>query len=277
MLDVEEIGPVRKFRMGRSCLGRTLYFTTAYELDGLLVDTGCRHTVSELVTALEGTRVHTVVNTHSHEDHVAGNAELQQRHGSRILAHPLAIPVLGRPPNEVDLQPYRLVMWGVPEPSRAETIGEVLVVGDYRFEVLFTPGHSPDHIALYEPRKRWLFSGDLFIGGRDRALRADYDIWGIIESLRRVANLDVSVLFPASGSVRRDPRNEFLAKIEYLEELGGKVLDLRDQGLSRAEICRSLLPRPGWISYLTLGHFSGMGLVRSFLEWSRPGDRGRDL
>ena len=37
---------------------------------------------------------------------------------------------------------------------------------------IHAPGHSPDHICLFEPERGWLFSGDTYIGGQDRAQRA---------------------------------------------------------------------------------------------------------
>jgi len=50
MIKVEQINAVRKFQMARSFLGRVLYFTAAYWVDGMMVDTGCAYTVQELVT-----------------------------------------------------------------------------------------------------------------------------------------------------------------------------------------------------------------------------------
>jgi len=35
-----------------------------------------------------------------------------------------------------------------------------LSVGDYTFQVIWTPGHSPGHVCLYEPSLKILFSGD---------------------------------------------------------------------------------------------------------------------
>ena len=44
-------------------------------------------------------------------------------------------------------------------------------------KVIHTPGHCSNHLCLYEPNKGWLFTGDLFVGGKDRALRAGNDIF----------------------------------------------------------------------------------------------------
>jgi len=53
----------------------------------------------------------------------------------------------------------------------------------HRFEVIYISGHSPDHICLYGPEKGWIFTGDAYIGGKDRVLRQDYDIWQISRRL----------------------------------------------------------------------------------------------
>ena len=97
MIQVERHGPVWKFRLARSFGKRGLYFTTAYWVDGLLIDTGCRHTVPELMKALENLPVRIIVNTHRHEDHIAGNAPLQAERKVTILAHPLALPIWPTP------------------------------------------------------------------------------------------------------------------------------------------------------------------------------------
>ncbi len=271
MIQIEQIGEVTKFRMARTLAGRGLYYTSAYWVDGLMVDTGCAYTVSELVQALNDLPVRCIVNTHCHEDHVAGNAALQTKFKCEILVHPEGLPTLTQPRMK-RLRPYQLVMWGYPEPSDARAIGDYVETGHHRFDVIHTPGHSPEHICRYEAKQGWLFTGDLYIGGRDRALRRDYNIWQIIDSLKRLTYLDVKVLFSGSGTTRVSPREELLRKIEYLEELGERVLDLYRQGWNRRRIRLLLFGRETAIAYYTLGHFSGRNLVRSYIE-----DRHSDL
>jgi glyoxylase-like metal-dependent hydrolase (beta-lactamase superfamily II) len=272
MIQIEPVaasGEVLKLRVARGILGRPAYFTAAYWVDGLLIDTGCAHTVRQLTSALKGWRVEQVANTHSHEDHIGANAAVQEMFRCPIRAHPDALPVLENPRLQ-PLQPYRRLFWGWPKPSRGEAIGELVETGQFHFQVIHTPGHSPDHVCLYEPERGWLFSGDAYIGGQDQALRAGYDIHGIIASLRKLAELPVTTIFSGSGSVRDGGVELLQTKIAYLEELGEQVRALRDQGLSPRRIRRQLFGRELPIYYLTLGHFSGLRLVQSYLAGFSP-------
>jgi glyoxylase-like metal-dependent hydrolase (beta-lactamase superfamily II) len=269
MIRVTRIGDVTRLDIARTILGRGRYWTVAYLVDGLLIDTGCAHTAGELVEALAGERMDRVVNTHSHEDHIGGNAAMKRaRPGLEVLAHPEALPVLADPARRQPLHPYRHVFWGMPEPSRGRAVadGEVIEAGGGRFRVVFTPGHAPDHVCLFEENRGYLFSGDLYVGGRDRALRVDYDIHAIVASLKRVADLPTRTLFPGAARVPEDGPGALREKIEHLEATGARIAELHRAGRTdreiAAEVCGPWMP----MELLTGGNFSRVALVRSFLR-----------
>lgn len=268
MLQTEVVQQVRAFRMGRTVFGRSLYDTAAYYVDGLMIDTGCYYTVSELVTALSGLHIHTIVNTHSHEDHVGANAAIQAGFGAKVQVHPLALPVLAAP-RKVRLLPYQKVMFGRPAPSLGSAIAEFVETEHHCFQVIFTPGHGLDHVCLYESNEGWIFTGDAYVGGKDRALRKGHDIWSIIESLRKLAALDAEWLFSGSGTVKPAARSELEDKIDYLEEIGDNILTLHRKGLSVPRIRRKVFGQEMPIAYLTLGDFSGYNLVHSYIANKR--------
>jgi glyoxylase-like metal-dependent hydrolase (beta-lactamase superfamily II) len=269
MIKTTEYGDVLRFDLSRTIAGRGRYWTTAYFVDGLLVDTGCAHTSGELEKVLSEKPLHRIVNTHSHEDHIGGNGPLKRlRPWLEILAHPLSLPVLKNPAKMQPLQPYRKFFWGWPEPCDAIPISNHAVIETerYQFRVIYTPGHSKDHLCLYEPYEGWLFTGDLFVGGKDRALRKDYDIWQIIASLKSITSLHLRKLFPGCASVREKPQQSLEDKIAYLEDLGGRVIELHKRGWKVSAIARELLGSPMWVEIVTLGHFSRRQLVLSYLK-----------
>lgn len=270
-------GLVSRIDSARTIAGRGFYWTTAYRIGSLLVDSGCAHTARSLAASLRDESLTHLVNTHSHEDHIGANGLLQAQHpGLHIYAHPAALQVLADPRGRQPQQFYRRFFWGWPLPSRARGLreSEEIRVGEYCFQAIDTPGHSPDHICLFEPQRGWLFSGDLFAGGRDRAARMDNDIWGVIDSLKRIAALPIKILFPGCARVRIDPQPELLDKVAYLEEMGEKVLRMHQQGWSVNAIARSVFGKPMWIELLTHGHFTRRGLVVSYL---RPKEMAHSL
>jgi glyoxylase-like metal-dependent hydrolase (beta-lactamase superfamily II) len=190
---------------------------------------------------------------------------IKKIHGANIFAHAKALPQLENPLHNGPLRPYQKIIWGKPAPSAGYEIGKTLQTKHHNFEIICTPGHSIDHISLYEPNMGWLFTGDTYIGGLDRALRHDYNIWQIISSLKTLIDLDARLLFPGSGNVRRDPKAELSKKIKYLEEIGDKVMSLYAKGYSLRQIRKTLFGKETFVAYFTLGHFSGKNLVRSYI------------
>ena len=88
--------------------------------------------------------------------------------------------------------------------------GDVIDLGEWKLEVMHTPGHSPGGICLYEPRAKVLFSGDTVfpqgnIGRTDLFAGCDADL---VSSIERLTKLEVEILYPGhmeivSGDVGR--------------------------------------------------------------------------
>jgi len=238
---------------------------SAYLVDGLLVDSGPSYTAEELTEFLKDKGLKMVVNTHYHEDHIASNALLKERYGVELLAHPLAVDKINQP---ATLLPYQEEVWGYPIPSQVKEIGDTVITDNYRFDVIYTPGHDRDHICLFEPKNRWLFSGDLFVGTRPKAVRPMNDVRQITADLKKVKDLNPRFLFPAPGKVLTKPVPVLEQSIKYLEELGQKVVELNDKGLSPAEIMKQIFGNEYELTEFTQHHFSSLNLVESFLKTS---------
>ena len=267
MIHVEQHGPVVAIRMGRSFLGRPVAWTTAYWVDGLLIDTGPRVVAPQLVQVLAKVRVNCVVVTHSHEDNIGGLEAIHARYpNAPVYAAYHALPYIEEP-QRLRLQVYRRLVWGVPKALARvrplDDIDNLVKTPDYSFRVIETPGHSRDHISLFEPVHRWLFSGDAFIGGLERSWARESDLFNVLGSLQTLAGLRPERLFPSSGEVRRNPRPEIADKINVLLRLCREVARLDAGGMTVDEMVTCLFKHESPLRFWTGGHFSVANLIEA--------------
>jgi len=129
------------------------------------------HDAEAIVAAVAGRRVHAIVCTHAHDDHIGAAPQLSTLTGAPVLAHP-----------------DDAVLWKMTHPSR-QPDGELhdqqyLEVAGTSLAVLHTPGHAPGAVCLHVPEAGLLFSGDtLFQGGPGATGRSFSDFATIIDSI----------------------------------------------------------------------------------------------
>lgn len=275
-----------------SRLGGGYDYSVIYLLDGtLLIDTGfpwARRCLRAVLRELGADRTITqVVNTHCHEDHTGNNDTLIELCGAKAYAHPLAVPEIRYPP---DLPWYRNFMFGPVAASEVHPIPERVSTANFSLEVLHTPGHSPDHVCLYEPTRRWLFGGDLYVAADLDSQLQDVDGPAWIASLDRVIALGATLLLDAHGVVvsgEAEVADVLRRKRDFLADLERRISLAAGEAHSVREITQSVFPKrqvadalsfsDGWLSLLTCSDFSRSNLVRSFLRATRdapPGEGG---
>ncbi|MFO7634624.1 MAG: MBL fold metallo-hydrolase [Caldilinea sp.] len=272
MIHVEQHGSVTVIRMARALFGRPLYWTAAYWLDGLLIDTGPLCTANELVRVLEKVPVQQIVITHGHEDHIGGLAAVMARYPeASVYASRQSLPLI-KTPELIGMQSYRQMVWGKPAPFAGarslDEVEDVIRTPQFTLRAIETPGHSRDHVSYFEPNFRWLFCGDAFIGGRDIAWAPEFDMFAIVSSLRTMATLRPERLFPGSGTVRRSPLPDLLGKIGDLIHLANEVRKLDEDGRSVGEIVEMLFGGEPKLRWWTFGHFSAENLVNARRHYS---------
>ena len=236
---------------------------SAYLVDGLLIDSGPAHTAEELADFLRDKTVRIVVNTHFHEDHIAANKFLLERYGVEIFAPPLSVDKINKP---AILYPYQEEVWGYPIPSQVNPLDKTINTEKFSFEVIPTPGHDRDHVCLFEPKRRWLFSGDLYVGIKPVVCRPMDDQWQIIEDLKTVRNLRPHILFPAPSNVIIEPIEKLERVIAHLEDLGKRVEALYKKGLNTAAIRQQIFGEEAPNAQRTQQQFSSENMVKSFLR-----------
>jgi glyoxylase-like metal-dependent hydrolase (beta-lactamase superfamily II) len=129
-----------------------------------LVDTGYAghavQTVELVKSALGGRRLARIINTHSHSDHIGGNAALQKAFGCRI-----DIPA-GIEEHILKWDEHALLL--APAAQRGERFrhdgvirpGDQWVMGGMEWRAYAAPGHDMDALVFHCPQARLLISGD---------------------------------------------------------------------------------------------------------------------
>ena len=98
--------------------------------------------------------------------------------------------------------------------------GEIISTGVYDLEIIWTPGHSPGHICLYEPQNQFLFSGDHILPSTTPNISyhvqsGDNPLGDYVSALRKVQNLPVVKVLPAHGHIFTNLRGRIKQLISH--------------------------------------------------------------
>lgn len=180
----------------------------------VLIDagTGLPQHLNDVADAIDraGATLEQVIVTHAHSDHIAGAPAL-------AVAHPDAR--------------FRKIPWpGEDErhrvPWEALADGEAVHVGHERLDVIHTPGHAPDHAALWHEPSRTMLTGDLVLPGGNVLIPHSRggDLRQYLSSLERLRGLAPSRMLPAHGAEILDPERALRRHLAHRQEREAQVV-----------------------------------------------------
>jgi glyoxylase-like metal-dependent hydrolase (beta-lactamase superfamily II)/predicted DCC family thiol-disulfide oxidoreductase YuxK len=266
---------------------------TAVVYDGIALDPGSPKMRRSLARHLRRRKlpVLKVVATHAHEEHVGNLNWLAGETGSEIYVSEMTARFL---------MPFKTLPWVraaiIGQPPNLcrpfQVLSDKLTSGSGELHVLEAPGHSDDHVVLYDAQEKLLLAGDAFMGAYFSTPNPDVDSRKWLETLERLMKLDVDILVEGHGHIhtlradipdfpgiviREDPKLAIAEKLAYLRWLHEQITAGFEENLPVRAIEVSCFPwgkRLSWetcakdecIRLLSLGHFSRTELVRSFVR-----------
>jgi glyoxylase-like metal-dependent hydrolase (beta-lactamase superfamily II) len=199
--------------------GNHTYLIVGDRGESTLVDAGVGNEqhLAELRAALDDRHADLtrVVVTHAHSDHSSGAPAIARQHpGVRFEKYPWPA------------EDSRAIDW------RPLTDGQAVEIGGESLLVVHTPGHAPDHVALWHAASRAAFVGDLVIAGGSVMIPSSRggDLREYLRSLERLISLQPDVLYPAHGPEIRNPLEVLNAHLVHRRLREKQVIDALRRG-----------------------------------------------
>lgn len=188
----------------------------------ILVDAGMMAgpTLKNIKRFIDPQKIEMIVLTHCHHDHSGAAPELKAATGARLLLSEKEVGAVG---DDLATVAY-LFGQQAPHYEVDQTLkeGMVLDTGEWKLEVLETPGHSQGSLCLYEPRAKVLFSGDTVfpdgnIGRTDMYGGSTPDL---VASIERLTGLDVEIMYPGHmETTGRDVKRQIEMSLRFAKSV----------------------------------------------------------
>ena len=239
------------YRLGAQIPGIATIFAVYFirDGDGAIVEPGPAALVTsirEAVTELGLSRLGYIIPTHIHLDHAGGVGKLAQlfpattivvnRQGAKHIVEPSRLIKSTRMAFGDNFESTYGPILPVPE-SRLRVVGdgERLQLGSRELVIIYTPGHAPHHISIFDTKTRGLFCGEalgLIYGPGYPPLPAvappSFDMELYLNDMERLKALKPSLLFYSHGTVAGEPERLISTAMENTRLVGDFIRrDLR--------------------------------------------------
>jgi hydroxyacylglutathione hydrolase len=198
----------------------------------IMVDVGLSSNYAHLLTCLEHIGVtpeaiDMVVLSHEHLDHIGAAFHFTGR--TYIAAHRLAA-------NKIMLRDdFSMLRKMFNEPNVPIDIdiwleeGNVIDLGNFRLDVLYTPGHTSACMTLFDAEKGLLFAADtLMPGGVMGGVFGSGSISDYIQSLEKLKGLNSKILLSGHGRLSDTPQEDVRIAIQRSHSLLSDTAQLFD-------------------------------------------------
>lgn len=187
---------IKKVSLG--VMGTNCYIVWDENRNGVVIDPGFTDSRLKAIIEKNDLMIHYILLTHGHFDHIGAVEKLKKETGAKVLIHEKDKACLTDPKRNLS---YLAGLEIRGEEADGFLIDkDVLQVGDLKFEIIHTPGHSKGGVCLLADNH--LFSGDtLFNTSIGRTDFFDSDRKELLKVIRdRLLILpDATLVYPGHG------------------------------------------------------------------------------
>jgi glyoxylase-like metal-dependent hydrolase (beta-lactamase superfamily II) len=112
--------------------------------------------------------------------------------------------------------------------------GDTIAIGDYRFRCVETPGHTPGHMCLYEPRQKAFVAGDHILNDITPNIQLWSDERNPLEeyfaSLDKVSELDIELVLPGHRSIFRNCKERIQELKQHHQKRLDEIISILEKG-----------------------------------------------
>ncbi len=158
---------------------------------------GQQKSIEILEDAISSKKITQILLTHGHIDHVGGIMALQSTLELDVITSEIEAQHL-KSGDSSYIEPFMGSKCPPIDISREVFEGDVFNIGNFSFNILHTPGHTHGSISLWDEKNKILISGDTVFpqGSFGRTDLRTGNSEEMVESLKRLSDLDIRVLLP---------------------------------------------------------------------------------
>ena len=222
------------------------------ETKGVVVEPGPAATIPSIQEAMKQLGMKElayIMPTHIHIDHAGAIGRLAQLFPhAKVVLHPLGAKHAVNPSRLIestqmafgdDFEDFYGPILPVPEsqvktPSDEETIA----IDGRELQLIYTPGHAPHHIAIFDRKTRGLFCGEALglpkqgaeLSPLPAAAPPSFDIEVYLKTMERIKQLRPRILFYSHDGIGRKPEELIPTAIENTKIFGDIILKALREG-----------------------------------------------
>lgn len=220
--------------------------------EATIIDSGLDKDVAKHILRLlveQGWTLKCIINTHSHADHIGGNAFLCEKTGCQVFASkreaafiqdPLLEPALlyGGFPHKILKNKFLM--------AKASYVTQIIeapiVLSDTKLEIISLKGHSIDMIGIKTPDNIFFIGDSLFPQDilSKYSLTYLWDIKTFLETVDTLKTFDADLFVPSHGEPIKEVKNLCDVNKNKIMEIANVIYQICDEQVTTEEILQKI-------------------------------------